>query len=243
VRTLLSVQERGKIVEAILAKVKWPLGRKDVEALILAAVQSDEMCKRHGIKSTYRDAEQKLAAWLAKATEAELAVAAVEALVLDDAEARSWDTGEPERLLAVAKRYKVDAEKIRAQAVADMKKAAKAAVKPEAEPKAEKVAKPKGFSPAVRKRIAAAQKKRWAEHRKQAAAKAEASPALAFADGATVQWQRNGKTVYGTVDGKAGTKKVGEVDAVFVRVTKGQPGYPANAKVWKDPATLTVVPA
>jgi ParB/RepB/Spo0J family partition protein len=116
------VERELGIRRAILAAVTERVGgltRADVEAFLLAEIarssygslNCDELCRLHGIEFNPHQAHFALASALPKLREAEFMCLVVEASVIQ--ELRSYNPGEPVKLLALAKRYKVDAAKIR----------------------------------------------------------------------------------------------------------------------------------
>ncbi len=177
---------RRAILAAVTAKVGG-LSRADIETLLAEALRdredAGELCRLHGIKfATEWSACEDLVAALPKMPDMEINRLVVEVTVVDELDDWQLDR-QPTDLLALAKRYKVDAAKIRR----DMEEAGKEAEggtreevgKPAAAKKAAKAKKapakkeakakkaPKTLTPAMRKRIAAAQKARWAQHKKQ----------------------------------------------------------------------------
>lgn len=183
---------RRAILRAVTAKVGG-LTRADVEALLAVALDridefSEELCCLHGIKfeSAWR-AGQDLENALPKMPNEEINRLVVEVGVICDFDEYQLDE-EPEALLAVAKRYKVDAAKIRRE-MEDAAKEAEGGTRREVakqQPAAAPVkrapakkatskktaAKPAAkYAAATRKAIADAQKKRWQQHQAQVAKK------------------------------------------------------------------------
>lgn len=149
---------RLEIFKAIRSKV-GPLGRVDIELLLYASVKGSrgdglaEICAQHGIKfQKFREGES-LAKALAGMADVDLFRVAVEVAVADDLDQfeirdQLSKRHQPELLLAAAKRYKVDAAKIRKEVEASEKPDAPPAdqkpmkVPPAKKPVTKKAAKP-----------------------------------------------------------------------------------------------------
>jgi ParB family chromosome partitioning protein len=165
---------RRAILLAVREKVSG-LTRADLECLLVAGFANmagiDELCRLHDITFKEHQSREAFRGALPKLSERDIFQLAVEATVIHELE--DYDTARsPEALLAAAKRYKVDAAKIRR----DMEEAAKAAEggkRREVTPKDTGVADDAPLS-AKGKRRAAAAKKALA---KKPAAKKAAKPA------------------------------------------------------------------
>lgn len=185
---------RLAVLKAIRKEVQV-FTREDVQQLILSQLEGmygmdDILCDLHEIKGSGRPSF-RLAQRIPKMSAFEFARLIVAMGVMD-----SDGEIDEKQLAIIAKRYKVDAGKIRSEMEAQFKQqdqpkkdpapasqleANKAARLNELEgkkktpPKKAKPAKTKLTTAAVRKRIAAAQKKRWALHRRQQAKKQEST--------------------------------------------------------------------
>jgi ParB family transcriptional regulator, chromosome partitioning protein len=170
---------RRQILLAVRAKVGG-LMRGDIEALLLEMVRdaesTDELCKLHGIAFKEHQSYEAFCQALPNLKEPEVFQLAVEVTVIHELEGWPWNRPAT-ALLALAKRYKVDAAKIRKEA----EEAAKATEVGQREvpkpstpaPPKKTAAKPaaKTLTPAIPKKIADKQKERWAKFKKSQRAK------------------------------------------------------------------------
>jgi ParB family chromosome partitioning protein len=174
---------RDKIVDAVVAAAAGDtLTRPDLQALLAGVLGNRNdlagqwLCGRHGIENAGWQWGSRLRNVLPKWKDAELVRLALELSVAH--EMTEWALDRPASdLLALARRHKVDAAKIRAgmespekgaEAGQSEKKVKKASAKKTPAKKAAARKAPPKLAPAARARIAAAQKRRWAEHRKRA---------------------------------------------------------------------------
>ena len=172
------IEIRRRILRAVCEKVTQPT-RADLEALLLAAFDAqentDELCRLHDIPFEGFRSRFTLQAALPKLKDAELARLVVETAVVSELEV--FEASRPaEGLLALAKRYKVDAEKIRKEAAKPSPESAEDPTLPkspkdairklpalnEAKPKKAKAAPQKKLPAGTRAKIAKGNKERAA---------------------------------------------------------------------------------
>lgn len=126
------VERELEVRRAILAAVKAKLGglrREEIEALLVHHfegfdVECETVCALHGIDYEYAvaGASQAMAAAMPKMKEPELFAVVLEATIAEELGEHHVDQ-EPRGLLALAKRYRIDAAKIRLQVESGAKEA------------------------------------------------------------------------------------------------------------------------